>query len=128
MDNVHMVSTYLTYAYACNASNFLPKYDPSRTAANSSTEEVLIETGFTPSIFTPGTASALTHRTAFLNLSRLINSSTRITWPKIFVADNSFIPEGVIFAAVFPITVNTAHVVNMLRSIILRFRTLKIAR
>ena len=51
--------------------------DPSRTAANSSTEEVLIETRFTPSIFTPGTASALTARTAFLNLSLLINSSTR---------------------------------------------------
>src|SRR5271155_1095686 len=88
IDNVHMVSTYLTYAYACNASNFLPKYDPVRTAANSSTEEVLIETGFTPSIFTPGTASALIDRTAFLNLSRLINSSTKITLPKIFVAAN----------------------------------------
>ena len=99
-----MVSAYLTYAYACNASNFLPKYDPSRTAANSSTEEVLIETGFIPSIFTPGTASALTDRTVFLNLSRFINSSTRITWPKIFVAANSFMPEGVNFAAVFPTT------------------------
>ncbi len=99
-----MVSAYLTYAYACNASNFLPKYDPSRTAANSSTEEVLIETGFIPSIFTPGTASALTDRTVFLNLSRFINSSTRITWPKIFVAANSFMPEGVKFAAVFPTT------------------------
>ncbi len=99
-----MVSAYLTYAYACNALNLLPKYDPSRTAANSSTEEVLIETGFTPSIFTPGTASALTDRTVFLNLSRFINSSTRITWPKIFVAANSFMPEGVNFAAVFPTT------------------------
>ena len=99
-----MVSAYLTYAYACNALNLLPKYDPSRTAANSATEEVLMETGFTPSIFTPGTASALTDRTVFLILSRLINSSTRITLPKIFVAANRFIPEGVDCAAVFPIT------------------------
>src|SRR5580700_1091398 len=99
-----MVSAYLTYAYACNATNFLPKYDPSRTAANSSTEEVLIETGFTPSIFTPGTASALTDSTVFLNMPRLNNSNTRTTLPKIFVADNSFMPEGVNFAAVFPTT------------------------
>jgi len=99
-----MVSAYLTYAYACNASNLLPKYDPSRTAANSSTEEVLIETRFTPSAFTPGTASALTDKIVFLSLSRLINSSTRITFPKIFVAACSFIPDGVNFAAVFPIT------------------------
>ncbi len=63
-----------------------------------------METRFTPSIFTPGTASALTARTAFLNLSRLINSSTRTTLPKMFVAANRFMPEGVEFAAVFPIT------------------------
>src|SRR6201985_3033553 len=79
IDNAHIVATYLTYPYACTASNLLPKYEPSRTAANSSTEEVFIETGFIPSIFTPGTASALGYNTAFFNLSCLINSSTKIT-------------------------------------------------
>src|ERR1700747_631172 len=79
IDNVHMVPTYLTYPYACVTSNLFPKYDPSRTAANSSTEEVFIATGFMPSGFTPGTASALTYNTAFFNLSCFINSSTNIT-------------------------------------------------
>src|SRR5665213_1060879 len=69
IDNVHMVAAYLTYPYACVISNLLPKYDPSRTAANSSTEEVFIETGFIPSIFTPGTASALTDSTCLLYTS-----------------------------------------------------------
>ena len=55
-----------------------------------------------PSGFTPGTASALTNSTVFLNLSRFSNSSTKTTWPKIFVAANSFMPEGVSFPAVFP--------------------------
>src|ERR1700756_4488138 len=64
IDNVHMVPTYLTYPYACVTSNLFPKYDPSRTAANSSTEEVFMETGFIPRGFTPGTASALINSTA----------------------------------------------------------------
>src|SRR5579871_5379531 len=42
MDKAHMVAAYLTYPYACVASNLLPKYEPSSTAANSSTEEVFI--------------------------------------------------------------------------------------
>ncbi len=86
MDKAHIVSAYFTKEYAFSATNFFPKYDPSRTAANSPTEEVLMETRFTPSILTPGTASALTARTACLNLSRLINSFTRTTLPKMFVA------------------------------------------
>src|SRR5271168_514308 len=57
IDNVHIVPTYLTYPYAWVTSNFLPKNEPSRTAANSSTEEVFIETDFIPRGFTPGTAS-----------------------------------------------------------------------
>src|SRR5665213_4611551 len=69
IDNAHMVPAYLTYPYACVTSNLLPKYDPSRTAANSSTEEVFIATGFMPSGFTPGTASALTNSTCLLYTS-----------------------------------------------------------